>query len=257
MRFDMHCHTKEGSIDGKIALTEYVSLLKTKGYQGMLLTEHNSYRSYQYYRKHRSQKIFQDFIVLKGIEYDTCDGGHILVIMPDFISFPILTLRGLPVAVLIQIVHLYGGILGPAHPWGEKHMSLCRTKYYHKNPSVLKQFDFMETFNACETDAVNLKASRLAWRYRLPGLGGSDSHRAESIGCAYTDLPDSIRSESDLIACIRKKAPVCCGGYHFPKTLRSRIGRLNFIFVQTFRLYNKAASLLYRRKRRLALSRLP
>ena len=44
MRFDMYCHTKEGSPDGKIAFTGYISLLKEKGYQGMLLTNHNSYQ---------------------------------------------------------------------------------------------------------------------------------------------------------------------------------------------------------------------
>ena len=33
MKFDMHCHTKEGSLDGKLPLAEYVSILKEKGYR--------------------------------------------------------------------------------------------------------------------------------------------------------------------------------------------------------------------------------
>ena len=37
MHFDLHCHTKEGSLDGKATLREYALLLKEKGYDGMLL----------------------------------------------------------------------------------------------------------------------------------------------------------------------------------------------------------------------------
>ena len=32
MHFDLHCHTKEGSLDGKATLREYALLLKEKGY---------------------------------------------------------------------------------------------------------------------------------------------------------------------------------------------------------------------------------
>ena len=62
---------------------------------------------------------YQDFLVLKGIEYDTLDAGHILVIMPETIKLRLLELRGIPVQMLIPIVHNYGGILGPAHPCGD------------------------------------------------------------------------------------------------------------------------------------------
>ena len=42
MKFDMHCHTKEGSLDGKVPVEEYIALLKKKGYDGMLVSDHNS-----------------------------------------------------------------------------------------------------------------------------------------------------------------------------------------------------------------------
>ena len=254
MRLDMHCHTKEGSPDGKIALTGYISLLKEKGYQGMLLTDHNSYQAYHHYINHMDNPVFQNFTILKGIEYDTIDAGHFLVVMPQTVSLPVLEVRGLPVAALIEVVHNFGGILGPAHPCGEKYMSFCNTKCYKKNPGLIKSFDFMETFNACETDEANLKASRLAVRFRLPGFGGSDSHKTSSIGCAYTDLPDHIHSESDLIAYIKKKAPVSCGGHHFPHTLRARIGIFHKLLVHSFWFYNKAAGLLCGPRRRSALA---
>ena len=31
MKFDMHCHTKEGSMDGKVMIEEYIKKLKEKG----------------------------------------------------------------------------------------------------------------------------------------------------------------------------------------------------------------------------------
>ena len=94
MKFDMHCHTKEGSMDGKVMIEEYIRTLKRKGFGGM---------------------------------YDTCDCGHILVIMPFGVKLKILELRGLPGSILVKIVHAYGGILGPAHPYGEKFMSMIST----------------------------------------------------------------------------------------------------------------------------------
>ena len=39
MKFDMHCHTKEGSLDGKVPVEEYIALLKKKGYDGMLVSD--------------------------------------------------------------------------------------------------------------------------------------------------------------------------------------------------------------------------
>jgi len=42
MKIDMHCHTKEGSIDGKVPIEEYIRLLKNQGFGGMLVTDRKS-----------------------------------------------------------------------------------------------------------------------------------------------------------------------------------------------------------------------
>ena len=34
MKFDMHCHVKEGSIDSKVALCDYIRQLKEQGFAG-------------------------------------------------------------------------------------------------------------------------------------------------------------------------------------------------------------------------------
>lgn len=253
MRFDMHCHTKEGSPDGRIGLTEQVRLLKQKGYHGILITDHNSYDAYRYYLKHKSEPVFQDFTVLKGLEYDTIDAGHILVIMPEHVRLPLLELRGLPVKLLTEIVHFFGGILGPAHPCGEKYLSLCGTKRYRKSPSILRNFDFIESFNACEFPESNAEAAALAQKLHLPEFGGSDAHKADGVGFGYTEFPDGIFSESQLIRYIQEKNSTCSGGDYYHGTTKERIGSLNNLLVYSFWFYNKAAALPRFFKRRLAL----
>ncbi len=250
MKFDMHCHTKEGSIDGKVGLDQYIEILKSKGFQGMLITDHNSYDAYRYWKKEIKGKRHKDFVVLKGIEYDTCNAGHMLVIMPEGVKPRILEMRGMPVAFLITVVHAFGGIIGPAHPCGEKYMSLTNTGYYRKNKNIVKRFDFVETFNACETPASNQAAKELAQAYDLPGFGGSDAHREDCVGLAYTKLEAQITTESGLISYIKEKAPVRCGGCFYNGTTKEKIGKMNQVLVYSFWVYNKAAGLMKVRKRR-------
>ena len=86
MKIDMHCHTKEGSLDGKVPIEEYIRILKEKGFGGMLVTDHDSYGGYRQWKKNIKGKKYQDFLVLKGVEYDTLDAGHIIVVMPENIK---------------------------------------------------------------------------------------------------------------------------------------------------------------------------
>ena len=44
MKIDMHCHVREGSLDSKVGVEEYIMLLKAKGFQGMVITDHNTYK---------------------------------------------------------------------------------------------------------------------------------------------------------------------------------------------------------------------
>ena len=44
MKIDMHCHVKEGSIDSKVGVEEYITILKKHGFQGMVITDHDTYK---------------------------------------------------------------------------------------------------------------------------------------------------------------------------------------------------------------------
>lgn len=239
MKIDMHCHTKEGSLDGKVPIEEYIKSLKRQGFGGMLVTDHDSYGGYRQWKNHIKGRRHEDFKVFKGVEYDTVDAGHIIVIMPESIKLRLLELRGIPVQMLIPIVHNYGGILGPAHPCGEKFMSFMNAKAYKRNPDILKEFDFMEVFNACEPLEVNEKARRIAAEYNLPGTGGSDAHKLDCIGLAYTEVPDDICRESQLIDFIKSRKPITCGGSIYTNTTKEKMGKAKTVITHSFWVYNK------------------
>ncbi len=244
MKIDMHCHVKEGSIDSKVPIEEYITRLKEKGIDGMLVTDHDTYNGYRYWKHFIKGKEHQDFVVLKGVEYDTRDAGHILIIMPQGVKMKLLELRGLPLSLLIDFVHYHGGICGPAHPCGEKYMSFTNTKLWQKSPELLGKFDFIETFNACESSASNAGARLLAEKYGKAGIGGSDAHKPDCAGLAYTEFPNPIKTELDLIMQIRNKEPILAEGQCYTKTTKDKIGKANKLLVYSFWFYNRGGALL-------------
>ena len=255
MKFDMHCHTKEGSPDGRICIEDYIVRLKEAGFGGMLVSDHNSYDGYRRWKYEMKGKEHIDFVVLKGIEYDTIDAGHILVIMPEYVKMRILEMRGLPVAILINLVHRYGGILGPMHPCGERYLSIINTRKRRNKAELLEKFDFLETFNSCESVKSNQCARELGLKYNLPGFGGSDAHRMDCIGMAYTELPDDIYCESDLIKYIKNGGTITSGGLYYRGTVKKRIGKINQILLQMYWFYNRLGGLMKRKKRKFELKR--
>ena len=200
MKIDMHCHVKEGSIDSRVGIEEYIEILKKKGFQGMVITDHDTYNGYRYWKENIKGKKHTDFVVLKGIEYDTRDAGHILVIMPEGVKIRLLEMRGMPLALLIDLVHRNGGVLGPAHPCGEKYMSFTHARKFYQSPEIIKRFDFVEGFNSCETTESNAGAMKLAKKYGKLTTGGSDSHKSECVGRGYTILPEPVSCETELIS---------------------------------------------------------
>lgn len=258
MKFDMHCHTKEGSLDGKVPIEEFIESLRENGFNGMLVSDHNSYKGYRCWERMFRNPEFRDFVVLKGIEYDTIDAGHILVIMPEDIELKILELRGLTVQFLIDIVHKNGGILGPAHPCGEKYLSILNTRKHRNQLAVMDRFDFLEGFNACESRESNRRAAEIAEQFGLPTFGGSDAHRPDCVGMGFTEFKQEVKSESELIGLIREMGrDACyCGGEYYTGTTKERIGRAKNLLAQSFWLYNRLASLWRHRRRSRELKKI-
>lgn len=256
MKFDMHCHTAKGSLDSKVPIEEYIDILRKKGFDGMLVTDHDSYRGYRYWLKNIAGKSYRSFVVLKGIEYDTIDAGHMLIIMPDTANVRLLEFRGLPVRILIDVVHAHGGIIGPAHPYGERYLSFAKTYPERRKIGVIKQFDFIETYNACEDEEANRRALALARRFNKPCFGGSDAHKPDCCGLGFTQISGEIRTQADLIAAVKDRSiSISAGGTRYGKTTKDKLGSANDILVRGFKYYNRFAGLIRARKRRNELKR--
>lgn len=258
MKIDMHCHVREGSLDSKVPVKEYISILQANGFDGMVITDHNTYNGYRRWKKEQdfsrsgsmTDKERLPFVVFKGVEYDTWDGGHFLVIMPTGVKLPVLELRGLPLALLIEIVHRHGGILGPAHPGGEKFMSFLNTKAYRRDPEVIARFDFIEGYNCCENGQSNARAANMAKRYKKPVTGGSDSHKLDCVGRAYTILPRRVETETELVGLIKEGAVLQTGGVPYLGTTKEKMGSMSHVLPYSFFIYNKLGAITRMRKRR-------
>ena len=121
---------------------------------------------------------------------------------------------------------------------------------------LLKSFDFIEAFNACEDGASNAAAGALAKLYGKPVFGGSDSHRADAAGMGYTMISDDIHTESDLISYILAGRPTEAGGQFYKHTARSKIGRIHYVFTYLFWAYNKSIAVVRTPMRTSAMHRI-
>lgn len=194
MKIDTHTHVREGSPDSIVGINKTIEILKEKKYDGMIVTDHNSYEGYKAHVKD------DNFVVVKGIEYDTVDAGHMLIVLPSAVEVDIFTHKGMTVKDTIKIVKSLGGIIGPAHPFDYSKLGMLNNSKWLKNLEVLEEFDFIESFNACGSPLGNKKSQILASKFNKPVFGGSDSHRVASVGKAYTLLPETINNEDELIS---------------------------------------------------------
>lgn len=250
MKIDMHCHVNQGSVDSKVKIEEYMEILISKGFDGMVVTDHNTYNGYRHWKNTIKGKKYTDFKVFKGIEYDTSDAGHIIIIMPEGVKRTLLETRGMPIQMLIDFVHRNGGVLGPAHPCGEKYMSYTYTKSFYKNPEIIKRFDFIEVYNACEPAISNEGARSLAEKYKKAGIGGSDAHNLNCVGMGYTEFEEDLHTEIDLITAIRNQVPTNCDGQIYNKTTKDRLGKAKLILTWMFWLYNTGGTLYKKNSRK-------
>ncbi len=196
MIIDMHVHTAEGSLDSNISIFDTVNKLKSLGYNGLLVTDHNSYKGYNAWVASGRN----DFIVLRGIEYDTMDCGHVIIVLPSGCDTNIFKYRGMSLRGVIVLVHKLGGVVGQAHPFGYGKLSISDA-----GKDLIGKLDFIECFNACVSKEANNRARDLCLLYNQLGLAGTDSHRLNAVGLGRTIFNRNILTEDDLILAIKQR----------------------------------------------------
>lgn len=246
MKMETHLHTKEGSPDGIVSSEKTIEILIEKGYDGMIVTDHNSYKGYESIDKSK----YENFVILKGVEYDTSDAGHMLIVLPSENETTIFTHKGMSIKDTIKIVHSMGGIIGPAHPFDYYKLGMFNNAKWLKNLSVLKDFDFVESFNSCGSSIGNHESNLLAQLCNKPATGGSDSHKKESVGSAYTILPNQISNEDEYIDLIKSLSysGTTVRGSIYEGTSKDKLGIIYSLGVRAFYGFGRITGVYTKRK---------
>ncbi len=100
-----------------------------------------------------------------------------------------------------------------------------------------------------ESPERNQEAKELAKEYYLPDSAEAIPIKKNCVGLAYTKFADKITCESDLIAAVRRKAPIRAGASITTEPPKRKIGAANNVLVYSFWLYNKTSGLLRAHKR--------
>jgi predicted metal-dependent phosphoesterase TrpH len=212
MKADLHVHSTH-SDDGRQTVEELLKRCGELGIGVVAITDHNTIKA------HLNGGPSTPIIVIPAMEITT-EGGHVLALgIKEEIP------RGLSVKETLDRIHRADGIAVAAHPF--RWFSGVGEKIARDN-----DFDAIEVFNGRSKDRVNAKAKRLAKKLALPGVGGSDAHNIESIGRAYTEVPDECRTYQDVIQAIRERR---CKAVGRSLTSSESFGRGARTFAEWFR----------------------
>lgn len=258
MKIDMHTHTSQGSLDGMICIKETIKKLKSKGFDGMLVTDHNSYAGYnsrpvecerELNNNINNHEATSDFVILRGIEYDTSDAGHMLIILPTDKEYDLFTAKGMTFIDTVKVVHALGGVIGAAHPYDYYKFGMLNHDKWVGAIEVIQHLDFIETFNACASTIANKRAKRLAERLNVVQTGGSDSHVSESVGLGATIFNQKITNEDDLIKVIKqgnfKTNQIV--GEQYQKTTKERYKKIHAVGIRMYYSWSWATNYINQR----------
>lgn len=174
---DLHVHTKY-SFDSAIQPKTIVDqLLVNPTVKAAAITDHNKVDGY--YKVRELASTYKDVVIIPGVEVSTVEGDLIILGFAELPPEP-WTVEG-----VIEFAHERGGLVIAAHPYREYGLGDSAAKY---------DLDAIEVLNGAAAPYANRLAEALAREMSLPGVAGSDAHRADELWTAYT----KIQASSDL-----------------------------------------------------------
>lgn len=189
LKLDLHLHSCF-SHDAMGSPRALVKSLKSRGLQGMALTDHNTVEGYRQIR----QSLPKDFLVIPGIEISTADGHLLGLNVVERIP------AGVSVEETVDRILDVGGV--PVVPHLFRLLSGIKTE---KLRTIQKKIAAIEVFNACSVPSSNLKTAQVARLFDLGGTGGSDTHDPVYAGYAYTVVDSTDLRVDTILSEIQKK----------------------------------------------------
>ena len=197
MKFDLHLHTSRHSPDSIMSPQMMVRRAREIGLDGVVITEHDWLWTEDELDELRAKA--DGLVVLAGVEVSAKQGHFLAYGVTDPFTVP----NGIGVAELCREVHRQGGAVVAAHPyrWNQPFDDILMTE----RPDL----DGLELMSNNMDGDLRRRAAALHGRLKLAGLGNSDAHRVETLGCCYTEFAVPVRDMRDLVEAIRggKTAP--------------------------------------------------
>ena len=184
-RIDLHVHSWFSG-DSDADPESLVHQAIRAGLHGIAFTEHYSYGASEAVEDLR-QRYGKEIMIFRGVEFSAAE-GHCLVFGVDTDrALP----REAPMAEVVRIVNIRGGVVIPSHPYRGLHSvgDAVRTL-----PGICA----LEGHNGCNARHLNALALKTAAALDLPFTGGSDAHDAAEVGSCYTLFSEQVTYENLL-----------------------------------------------------------
>lgn len=201
---EIHTHTEHS--DGSFTPHELIEAAKEFGYQGIILTDHNTSSGYHEMEKSGLAED-EDFIILKGMEWTTYF-GHMLVHNANYdVDWREATPRNID--IYMKEVKEAGGLVGIAHPF-DMGSPICTGCHWDFTVEDYHLVDYIEVWNS--NHPHTRESSRAAFEmwldllnrgYQLSASAGRDWHRYDTsdaiMAVTYVETDDNKLTKDDFI----------------------------------------------------------
>ena len=214
--YETHMHTAESSGCGRNSAAEQVRAYKSRGYQGIIITDHfiNGYSTCPKSKMPWEDKmgyVVAGYIAAKeegdDIGLDVFLGWEFTVRGSDFLTYGLdwdflmenPDLHKLDVPEYSDLVRRSGGFLAQAHPY--------RKQPYieYQLPVDHKYVDAIEVYNASDMAVTNKKALEFANKHNMPVQAGSDAHGTRVDFVSGIKMKKRARDIYDIIDAIMNR----------------------------------------------------
>jgi predicted metal-dependent phosphoesterase TrpH len=183
IRADLHIHTTY-SPDASINPKTIVNQLYAHPFiKAVAITDHNTLEGY--YKVRKLASAYEEILIIPGIEISTTKGDTIILGITEPPPKPWTPEN------IINYTKQQNGITVAAHPYRTYGLGDLAKNY---------DLDAIEVLNGISTPQANKMAQKLAKVMNLPGVAGSDAHRADELWSVYTEVQASSNTEEILTA---------------------------------------------------------
>jgi len=181
---ELHVHSNHS--DGRDSVKKLLESAIEKRIGAISITDHDTING-SLEAVELVNEEYYPLMVIPGIEIST-DDGHLLAYGVEKEFDP-----GMSMEDTIREVRKAGGVSVVAHPFQIHRHGILSLK------KVIRAVDAIEVFNAKFYIGIcNKLANRIAEKYGIPGIAGSDAHSAKSVGYGLTILYNANTSHSAI-----------------------------------------------------------